>query len=117
MRLRHTRPACYVSLDRGLSTIEPYMTKVYDWSEYRSTWHVLDRLPVSHSGHREESIPIFDVHICVRTGPISDALIVIDRLSRANELIGISNIMDELPVALWTYKGSDVGVNGLPRRS
>ena len=68
---------------------------------------------MSHTGHREESIPIFNVHICFCLGPVSNGLIVIDRISGADELVGVSDIMDELPIALWTHKGGDIRASSL----
>ena len=63
---------------------------------------------MTHPWHCEEPIPIVDIEVGVRKSPMVDGLVVIDRVSWADQLVRPSDVLNQLSVMLRARKVCDI---------
>lgn len=49
--------------------------------------------PVVHAGHREQAVEIVDVHVGIRVRPCVNALVIVQRVAGADELVRPSDVL------------------------
>ena len=66
-----------------------------------------------HAGHEEEAVVVVDVHRGVRERELVHALVVVQGVPGADQLVCPADVLKQFALVRRPRKGSEVGVDGL----
>lgn len=66
-----------------------------------------------HTRDDEEAVEVVDVHLRVRLRELVDGLVIVDGIAGADELVCPADVLDELPVVLWSRECRQIWVDRL----